>query len=70
MTSIAGGFTFGFVGRIGGSGDDGDRGATAVWASYAADAGLLQGFNETAARAAPLRHLSVQLNYSLTRDHL
>ena len=44
MTSIAGGFTFGFVGRIGGSGDDGDRGATAVWASYAADAGLLPGY--------------------------
>ena len=49
MTSIAGGFTFGFVGRIGGSGDDGDRGAATVWASYAADAGLLPGLNKTAA---------------------
>jgi len=47
MTSIAGGFTFGFVGRIGGNGDDGGREATAVWASYAADAGLLPGLNKT-----------------------
>ena len=66
MTSIAGGFTFGFVRRIGGSGDDGDRGANAVWASYAADAGLLPGLNKTAAGAAPLHSVSFQLNFSLT----
>ena len=66
MASIAGGFTFGFVGRIGGSGDDGDRGATAVWASYAADAGLLPGLNKTAAGAAPYTPLFIQLNFSLT----